>query len=176
MKILLLSDNHGFVDQKILTHVEWADEVWHAGDWLNLEMHHKISSLNKRIRGVHGNIDGTDVKNYYPIEQAFRIQGLKVLITHIGGRPGKYNPKILPVLKNHPPDLFICGHSHILLVKKDPIHNFLFMNPGACGLHGFHKVRTALRFQIDEGKIHSLEVVEWERPKSLEFFEKDIAE
>jgi putative phosphoesterase len=149
--------------------------VWHAGDWLNLEMHHQITKLNKLIRGVHGNIDGTDVKGYYPEQQAFRIQGLKVLITHIGGRPGKYNPKILPILKNHAPDLFICGHSHILLVKKDPQFDFLFMNPGACGLHGFHKVRTALRFQITEGKIQNLEVVEWERPKSLDFLDKGIA-
>ena len=163
MKILLLSDNHGFVDDKILHHVKWADEVWHAGDWLNLDLHNQVMKLGKQIRGVHGNIDGTDVKHIYPLVNAFQIDGLKIFMTHIGGKPSSYNPITKPVLLLHKPDLFICGHSHILMVKKDVKLNLLYMNPGACGLHGFHTVRTALRFQINNGKLESLEVIEWER-------------
>ena len=166
MKILLLSDNHGYWDKGILKHVEWADEVWHAGDWLNLALHNEIFKLGKPIRGVFGNVDGTDVKGWYALHNRFTIDGLKFWMTHIGGRPGKYNPKILPMLTQNPPDVFICGHSHMLSVKKDKQLNLMYMNPGACGLHGFHLVRTAIRFQIIEGQLTNLEIVEWEKKSS----------
>ena len=166
MKILLLSDNHGYWDDSMLKYAAWADEVWHAGDWLNLALHQKIFDLGKPIRGVFGNVDGQDVKGWYPLHNRFTIQGLKIWMTHIGGKPGKYNPKIKSQLEANPPDLFICGHSHMLLVKKDPQLNCLYLNPGACGLHGFHLVRTALRFQIIDGQITQMEVIEWEK-KSL---------
>lgn len=163
MKVLLLSDNHGYWDEGILKHVQWADEVWHAGDWLNLALHDQIFKLGKPIRGVFGNVDGTDVKGWYKLHNKFTIEGVKFWMTHIGGKPGKYNPKILNSLKNNAPDVFICGHSHILMVKKDPTLNFLYMNPGSCGLQGFHQVRTAIRFQIVNSQLTALEIVEWEK-------------
>ena len=167
MKILLLSDNHGYIDEGILQHVDWADEVWHAGDWLNLDMHQAILKRNKTLRGVHGNIDGTDVKNYHPLINHFEIEGVKVFMTHIGGKPGKYNAKILGKAAYFKPKLFICGHSHILQVKNDPIFGWMYLNPGACGLHGFHQVRTALRFQINQGAVSNMEIIEWKRHNSI---------
>ena len=166
MKILVISDNHGWVDEGILHHAAWADEIWHAGDWLNTKMHEAITALGKPIVGVYGNIDGMDVKVEYPQLQLFDREGFRIFMTHIGGKPGRYPAQVKDILQKTKPDIYVCGHSHMLQVQRDPkYNNLLFLNPGACGLHGFHKVRTALRFEIEPQKIHSMEVVEW--PKNI---------
>lgn len=164
MKILVISDNHGYVDEGILHYADWADEVWHAGDWLNTALHLAIAKLGKPIVGVYGNIDGTDVKVEYPEVQLFDREGFRIFMTHIGGKPGRYPATVKDILLKTQPHIYVCGHSHMLQVQRDPkFGNLLFLNPGACGLHGFHKVRTALRFEIEPQKIHSMEVVEWPR-------------
>lgn len=162
MKILIISDNHGYHDKGILEHVIWADEVWHAGDWLNTALHTEIMKLKKPVMGVYGNIDGMDVKLEYPAVQFFEREGYRIFITHIGGKPGKYPAKVQSYLRQNKPHIYVCGHSHMLQVQRDPaFNNLLYLNPGACGTHGFHRVRTALRFQIEPQLIHSMEVVEW---------------
>lgn len=163
MKILLLSDNHGFVDEGLLKHVDWADEVWHAGDWLNLELHQKITEKGVVIRGVFGNVDGVDVRQFYPEYLSFEVDGLRVFMTHIGGKPYKYPEKWITMAMAYKPHLYICGHSHLLRVERDQKKNWLFINPGAVGLHGFHKVRTAIRFEILQGAVKNMEVIEWKR-------------
>jgi predicted phosphodiesterase len=114
----------------------------------------------KPVRGVWGNIDGKDVRLSYPLDNTFQMDGIKVFMTHIGGYPGRYEPRLKPIISQHPPHLFICGHSHLLKVIRDPKNNMLCMNPGAAGVHGFHKVRTMLRFVISDGKISNLEAIE----------------
>ena len=168
MKILLLIDNHSHCDSGILKHVNWADEVWHAGDWLNLDLHHEIVKLGKPIVGVYGNVDGVDVRGYYPEFQHFKCEGMRIFMTHIAGKPGKYPARILQEARKSNPQIFICGHSHILLVKNDPLNKWLHLNPGAVGLHGFHAIRTALRFEIQSGSICKLEIVEWARKQNTE--------
>lgn len=160
--ILLLSDTHSHIDDGILKYVAQADEVWHAGDIGSLEVTDAIQKL-KPLRAVYGNIDEAKIRGEFPLHQRFDCEGVDVWITHIGGSPGKYNRDIREEMKINPPKLFICGHSHILKVMHDPKHNLLFMNPGAVGKHGFHKVRTMLRFVIENGGIKNLEVVEFER-------------
>lgn len=159
MKILLLSDTHGHIDDTILKYVVQADEVWHAGDIGNLDVTDRIKSL-KPLRAVYGNIDGNKARLEFPLHNRFTCNGLDVWITHIGGYPGKYSPGISAELAINPPGLFICGHSHILKVMYDKKFNLLHMNPGACGKSGFHQVRTMLRFEIIEAKITALEVIE----------------
>ena len=158
-KILLLSDTHGFLDETILKYVPQADEVWHAGDIGDLSVTDKIKEL-KPLRAVYGNIDGTKARQEFPLHNRFMCEGVDVLITHIGGYPGKYASNIREMLNENPPKLFICGHSHILKVMPDKKLNLLHMNPGAAGISGFHQVRTMLRFVIDGEKISDLEVVE----------------
>lgn len=161
-KILLLSDTHSHIDDGILKYVAQADEVWHAGDIGSLEVTDAIQKL-KPLRAVYGNIDEAKIRGEFPLHQRFICEGVEVWITHIGGSPGKYNRDIREEMKSNPPKLFICGHSHILKVMHDPKHNLLFMNPGAVGKHGFHKVRTMLRFVLEKGEIKNLEVVEFAR-------------
>lgn len=161
-KILLLSDTHGFIDDHILKHVAWADEVWHAGDIGSLVVTDTIQQL-KPLRAVYGNIDDAKTRTVFPLHQKFYCEQVTVWITHIGGYPGKYNPEILEALKRNPPQLFICGHSHILKVIPDKKLNLIHMNPGAVGKHGLHQVRTMLRFEIDGKKIQNLEVIETKR-------------
>ena len=168
MKILLLSDNHAHCDSGILKHVNWADEVWHAGDWLNLDLHHEMIKLGKPIVGVYGNVDWVDVRGYYPEFQHFEREGMRIFMTHIAGKPGKYPARIVQEARKSNPQIFICGHSHILLVKNDPSNKWLHLNPGAVGLHGFHAIRTALRFEIQSGSISKLEIVEWARKQNTE--------
>lgn len=159
MKILLLSDTHSYIDNHILEHAKWADEVWHAGDIGDLAVTDAIAKI-KPLRAVYGNIDDTRARQEFPLNNRFVCEGVDVLITHIGGYPGKYSPAIRQELYKHPPKLFICGHSHILKVIPDKKLGLLHMNPGAIGKHGFHKVRTMLRFTISSGKIDNLEVIE----------------
>ena len=158
-KILLLSDTHSHLDEKILKYVRLADEVWHAGDIGNLAVTDELKKL-KPLRAVYGNIDNAEARSEFPLNNRFWCEKVDVLITHIGGYPGKYNASIREELQNNPPKLFICGHSHILKVIFDKKLNLLHMNPGAAGIHGFHQVRTMLRFEINGDKIQNLEIIE----------------
>ena len=158
-KILLLSDTHSHIDDTILKYVNQADEVWHAGDIGNLEVTDAIERL-KPLRAVYGNIDDSQARLTFPLNNRFFCEGVSVWITHIGGYPGKYNANIRKEMTANPPQLFICGHSHILKVQFDKKHNLLHMNPGAAGISGFHQIRTMLRFVIDGDKIKDLEIVE----------------
>jgi putative phosphoesterase len=160
-KIVLLSDTHSFVDAQILKYVRQADEVWHAGDIGAIAV---ADALQKEtpLRAVYGNIDDKTVRSEYPLDAKFTCEGVSVWMTHIGGYPDKYNQRIREEIRQNPPKLFISGHSHILKVQFDQKLNLLHMNPGAAGKHGFHKVRTLLRFELNNGEIKNLEVVELE--------------
>lgn len=159
MKILLLSDTHSYMDERILHYASEADEVWHAGDIGDLAVTDALEKVCT-LRGVYGNIDDAKARAIFPLNNRFICEGVDVWITHIGGYPPKYNPNTRPEIAANPPKLFICGHSHILKVMPDKRYNLLHMNPGACGTHGFHKVRTMLRFEINKGNIENLEVIE----------------
>ena len=157
--ILLLSDTHGYIDEKILSHAAKADEVWHAGDVGPIVVTDKLSAI-KTVRGVYGNIDDHIVRKVFPQVNVFTVEGLKVYMTHIGGYPGRYSQGVKQQLIMEKPGLFICGHSHILKVMRDQSLNLLHMNPGAAGIHGFHQMRTMIRFKIADGKILEPEVIE----------------
>ncbi len=159
MRIGLISDTHSFMDEQLLSHLKECDEIWHAGDVGLYSVIEQLSEIAK-VRAVYGNIDGQDIRQEFPEHQIFEVESKKIWITHIGGYPPRYNPSIRKQLEIIRPDIFICGHSHILKVIPDKKLNLLHMNPGAAGHHGFHKVRTILRFSIDAGKIHSMEAVE----------------
>lgn len=161
-KILLLSDTHSYIDEAILKYVRQADEVWHAGDIGNLTVT-DVLKAEKPLRAVYGNIDDDKARMEFPLHNRFFCEGVDVWITHIGGYPGKYSPAIREKINKNPPKLFICGHSHILKVQFDKKLGLLHMNPGAVGKHGFHQVRTMLRFEIDGDKIKNLEIVEIEK-------------
>lgn len=158
-KILLLSDTHSYIDERILHYVEQVDEVWHAGDIGNLSVTDQIKKV-KPLRAVYGNIDDTKARAEFPLNNRFICEGMDVWITHIGGYPNKYSPLIRKEIYTNPPQIFICGHSHILKVQFDPKINCLHLNPGAAGIHGFHQVRTMLRFEINNAKIENLEIIE----------------
>ena len=158
-KILLLSDTHSHIDEQILKYVTQADEVWHAGDIGDLVVTDTIKKI-KPLRAVFGNIDNNEARLEFPLHNRFIIDGVDVWITHIGGYPDKYSPAIREEIRKNPPKLFICGHSHILKVQFDKKLNLIHMNPGAAGKHGFHQIRTMLRFEIDKGKIENLEAIE----------------
>ena len=161
-RIGLLSDTHSMWDDKFEKYLSDCDEIWHAGDIGSIELADKLASL-KPFRAVYGNIDDNNVRISYPETLRFELEGVDVLMTHIGGYPGRYNPKIRELLYANPPKLFICGHSHILKVMYDKKIGTLHMNPGAAGNHGFHQVRTLLKFTLDNGDIKDLEVREMER-------------
>lgn len=161
-KILLLSDTHSHIDATILKYAAQADEIWHAGDIGDLVVTDALKEIAP-LRAVFGNIDGEAARREFPLNQRFFCEGVDVWITHIGGYPGHYSPAVRSELQSNPPKLFVCGHSHILKVMNDPKLGLLHMNPGAAGTHGFHTVRTMLRFTIDREKIGNLEVVEMGR-------------
>lgn len=158
-KILLLSDTHSHIDEKIMKYAAQADEIWHAGDIGDLHVTDTLKKI-KLLRAVYGNIDDDKARMEFPLNNRFMCEGVDVWITHIGGYPGKYNQAIREEIQQNPPKLFICGHSHILKVMFDKKLNLLHMNPGAAGISGFHKVRTMLRFVIDDDKIKELEIIE----------------
>lgn len=158
----LLSDTHCLFDDKLKNFFKEVDEIWHAGDFGNLETAQEIAKF-KPLKGVYGNCDGTDIRMHHPYIQLFEIEGKKILMMHIGGYPGRYDYKALQLIDAHRPDIFICGHSHILKVINDQRYNMLTINPGAAGIYGFHQVRTAIRFHITDGKIHDMEVGEWQK-------------
>ncbi|WP_291402111.1 metallophosphoesterase family protein [Daejeonella sp.] len=159
MKIGLISDTHSYLDDAVFKHFDKCDEIWHAGDFGSLELADQLSSF-KPLRGVYGNIDGSDLRSVYPEKLRFNCEEMSVFMTHIGGYPGKYDVRIREEIYNNPPSIFISGHSHILKVIYDKKIGSLHLNPGAAGKHGWHKVRTLLRFNISEKKIHDLEVIE----------------
>ena len=163
-KILLLSDTHSYIDDQILKYVKMADEVWHAGDIGDLKVLDTISKL-KPVRAVYGNIDNVEARRAYPLDQTFFVERVAVWMTHIGGYPGRYKQRVRERMElfNPKPKLFICGHSHILKVVYDKKNGLLHMNPGAAGKHGIHKVRTMLRFVVDDTEIKDLEVIELEQ-------------
>jgi len=158
-KILLLSDTHSFIDAQILKFVKQADEVWHAGDIGNLSVTDAIKDL-KPLRAVYGNIDDKDARAEFPLDNKFELENVTVWMTHIGGYPNKYNQRIREEIQQKPPKIFIAGHSHILKVQFDKKLNLLHLNPGAAGNHGFHKIRTMLRFCLENGEIKNLEIIE----------------
>ena len=161
-KILLLSDTHSYIDDRIIKHVKNADEVWHAGDIGDLKVTDAIKKL-KPLRAVYGNIDDAKARMEFPLDNRFTCEGVDVWITHIGGYPGKYNRRVRTEIYANPPKLYITGHSHILKVMTDKKTGLLHMNPGAVGTHGFQQVRTMLRFTVDAGKIDNLEVIEFDK-------------
>lgn len=150
------------MDDSILKHIANADEVWHAGDIGSLEVTDAIKKL-KPLRAVYGNIDSAAARSEFPLDLRFKCEGVTVWITHIGGYPGRYDRRIRDAISQHPPQLFISGHSHILKVMHDKKLKLLHMNPGAIGKHGFHKARTMLRFEIEGKEIKNLEVIEFAR-------------
>lgn len=158
-KVLLLSDTHSYIDERILAYAKKADEIWHAGDIGDLSVTDALAKI-KPVRGVYGNIDNHVIQKEFPENNRFFCEEVDVWITHIGGYPNKYNVRVKEEIKANPPKLFICGHSHILKVMFDKKLDLLHMNPGACGKHGFHQVRTMLRFVIDKDRITDLEVIE----------------
>ena len=158
-RIGLLSDTHGYWDDRYEKYFSECDEIWHAGDIGSYELAERLSAL-KPFRAVYGNIDGGDVRLQFTEKYRFRCEEVDVLIKHIGGYPGHYDPSIRGTLFVHPPQLFISGHSHILKVMYDKTLNMLHINPGAAGIYGFHKQRTLVRFTIDKAEIKDLEVIE----------------
>lgn len=159
MRIGLLSDTHSFIDAELLKLFDDRDELWHAGDFGSLEV---IQTLvkNKPLKGVYGNIDNTEIQHLYPVDLSWSVGNFKVYMTHIAGYPGKYAARVKKKLLADPVDLFICGHSHILKIMKDPTMGHLHINPGACGHEGFHSMRTAVRFEIKGNKLINLEILE----------------
>ena len=162
MYIGLISDTHCLFDEPLKRFLEPVDEIWHAGDFGNIETADAIAAF-KPLKGVYGNCDGQDVRKVHPYIQLMNVEGKKILMMHIGGYPGRYDLNALRLIEAHRPDIFVCGHSHILKVVNDKARGMLVLNPGAAGKFGFHLVRTALRFHIDNGVIHDMEVGEWKK-------------
>lgn len=158
-RIGLISDTHGFLDEAVFNHFENCDEIWHAGDFGNLIIANQLTSF-KTFKGVYGNIDDAVLRKEYPEQLVFICEEVKVMIRHIGGYPPKYNPETKKELAIHKPQLFISGHSHILKIMFDDQINCLHMNPGAAGKHGWHKIRTLIRFVIDGKEMKDCEVIE----------------
>ena len=158
-RILLLSDTHNFLDERVLKYAGTCDQIWHAGDIGAIAVIDELKKI-KPLIAVHGNIDGTDIRRQFPKIHRFKCENVDVVITHIGGSPNRYETDIKQILNANPPKLFICGHSHILKVMYDKKYNLLYMNPGAAGNYGIQKVKTLLRFGIEKNEIKNLEVIE----------------
>ena len=163
-QIVLLSDTHHTLDKRFFPHFKKADEIWHSGDIGDLSVTDKLKSF-ATLKGVWGNIDNKTIRTEFKENLYFKCEKVKVMMTHIGGYPGRYDKNILPIIEQVNPDLFICGHSHILKVMYDKKHQFLHMNPGAIGDYGIHKVKTILCFTIDGKEIKDFRVVEFPRSK-----------
>lgn len=163
IRIGLLSDTHGFIDDKILSYLEPCDTIWHAGDIGFTAVIDKLESLNKKLFMVHGNIDGHEIRSMVPKELVFYAEDIKVVLTHIGGYPGKYTFDAKKLIEKNRPNIFVCGHSHILKIIKDSNYNLMHLNPGAIGKSGYHKVRTMIRFSIDGNQLKGMEIIEINR-------------
>ena len=160
VRIGLLSDTHSFLDPELLPILSACDEIWHAGDVGNEEVANQLQSLGKSLKIVYGNIDGREIRLIAPQTLVWQVEQMKILMTHIGGYPGHYPSAIKQLLLKEKPDIFVCGHSHILKVIYDKQLSLLHINPGACGKHGFQKVRTMVRFAIDGDKVKEMAVIE----------------
>lgn len=166
VKIGLLSDTHGFLPERVFELFRDVDEIWHAGDIGSLEITDRLKNF-KPLRAVYGNIDDQQIRSEFPEYLNFQIEGISVAMTHIAGRPGKWSKHALEFIHRTKPQLFVCGHSHVLLVQQDKANNLLWLNPGACGNKGFHKIQTALRFRINQGKIEQMEAIEFGKRSDL---------
>ena len=166
MYIGLLSDTHGVFSEGFRDFLRPVDVIWHAGDFGGTVSFTDEIAAFKPLVGVHGNCDGYDIRHFYPEYQLLKVQGLTILMTHIGGSPGHYYPQARTLIERFRPDVFICGHSHILKVMHDDRYNLLYINPGAAGLQGWHLVRTALRFKIEGGAVKEMEVFEYPKKSS----------
>lgn len=160
MKIGVISDTHGYLDPMIGKYFEVCDEIWCLGDFGSIDVADRLASI-KPLKGVYGNIDGQDIRMQFPLEQRFVCEGLDIYLIHIGGSPPRYAPGLKAKLKANPPNILLCGHSHILKVMSDKtLGNMLYVNPGAAGVQGFHQVRTILRFDIHDGRPQNMEAIE----------------
>ena len=167
VRIGLLSDTHGYLDPKIFEYFKDRDELWHAGDIGSLAVADALQKF-KPFKAVFGNIDDKDLQSKYPEDLFFTCEEINIWITHIGGVPPNYNPRVKKMLKTNVPDIFICGHSHILRIKRDlTLNNMLYLNPGAAGNQGFHPIKTIVRFNIDGRNIQNMEVIELGRRGSI---------
>ncbi|UII23830.1 metallophosphoesterase family protein [Fulvivirga ligni] len=159
MRIGLISDTHSHLDPKVFDYFEECDEIWHAGD-IGSGVLQPLQDF-KPVKAVYGNIDDKEITSVCPEHQKFKCEELNVWITHIGGYPPRYNPHMRPLLQADPPDIFICGHSHILKVMRDPkLNNLIFINPGAAGIQGFHKIKTIMRFDIEGKEVKNMQAIE----------------
>ncbi|MDZ4667602.1 MAG: metallophosphoesterase family protein [bacterium] len=161
-QIGILSDTHNFLPPALLNFFKDCDEIWHAGDWGNMEVVTQLEKF-KPVRGVFGNIDSSEIRQIFPETNYFEVEELKVFMIHIGGYPDHYSPNFKKWMNKQKIDLMICGHSHILRVMKDLKNNWMHINPGACGNHGFQKVNTAIRLKVDGKKLLEMEV--WEQKR-----------
>ena len=159
VRLGILSDTHGYIDKPIFEFFKDCDLILHAGDFGSNDVALKLAEF-KPLKAVYGNIDGNDLRLDYPLITRFNCEEIDILMTHIGGSPGKYSREILDIITKKPPKLMIAGHSHILKVIYDKKFDFLFINPGSAGLYGFHKVRTAIRLKVEGEKFSSLEILE----------------
>ena len=159
MKIGLLSDTHSYLDKTIFEHFKGVDEVWHAGDIGELSLLRELEAF-KPTRAVFGNIDNPTIQQATEEDLIYEVEGCKILMTHIAAKPPRYNKRVKQLITDHQPNILVCGHSHILKVEFDKANNLLFINPGACGRHGFHRMRTILRFEINNGRPEKMEVIE----------------
>lgn len=165
MKIIgLISDTHSYLHPSVVKFLSQCNEIWHAGDIGDLETAKQIASI-KPLKAVYGNIDGQDIRSFYPIYQDFMCEDVRVLMIHIGGYPGRYSPEARKLINTLKPKLFISGHSHILKVIPDNKNDLLHLNPGAAGKNGFHKVITAMKFIVDGKEIRDMEILEIERDR-----------
>ena len=163
MFIGLISDTHGVFSDGFRDFLQPVDVIWHAGDFGGGYEFSRTIAEFKPLVGVSGNCDGQDIRLTYPQHQVLKVQGLTILMMHIGGSPGHYEPQARALIEQYRPDVFICGHSHILKVMQDSKYGMLYVNPGAAGIQGWHVVRTALRFKIEEGQVRDMEVFELQR-------------
>lgn len=160
MKIILISDTHSYLDERMLEHCRQSDEIWHAGDIGNPKLADQLAAV-RPLQAVYGNIDGEEIRQQYPQDLWIEREGLQIWMTHIGGYPPKYNRRVKDKLQEKCPDIFVCGHSHILKIVKDPERDgMLCLNPGAAGRQGFQKIRTILRFELYQGRVSKMEVIE----------------
>lgn len=160
MKIGLLSDTHAYLDPKVFEHFSNCDEIWHAGDIGDVQLVRALEKF-KPVKCVFGNIDDKELQTLYPEDLYLSCEGVEVLMTHIAGTPPHYNPRVRKLLVQKTPDMLICGHSHILSIRRDAaLNNMLFVNPGAAGNHGFHRIKTLVRFELSAGAVKGMEVIE----------------
>ena len=160
--ISLLSDTHSILDERFIPHLKNSDEIWHAGDIGSLDVYDKLTKLSD-IKAVYGNIDDHKIRIGLKSELFFKCEGVNIYMTHIGGYPGKYSKGIKEKIEKTNPNIFICGHSHILKIMNDKKNKLLFLNPGAAGNHGVHQVKTIIKFDIDDKKIRNLKIIELKR-------------